>query len=113
VNGADILDRALERGGSGRQAPESVRALVSTAKEVAEALAALRLTRGEQERLYTRALALLEGAVHEQSRGWQRILRTKRRAPVIVGGAAAVAVGIAAIGWAVLRGRRAVTAAAA
>lgn len=76
------------------------------ADEVADALGSMRLSRAEQERIYTRSLALLEMAVHEQRRGWQRVLRLERRAPLLVGGAAALTLGAAALGWAVLHGRR-------
>jgi hypothetical protein len=102
---ADILDAALERGGSDRQAPASVRALVTLAAEVADALASAGLSRADQDRIYARSLALLEEAVREQRRGWQRVLRLERSAPVLVGGAAALTIGAAAIGWAVLHGR--------
>jgi len=106
VTQADILDRALEREGSGRKVPASVRALVTVAAEVADALASARLSSAEQDRIYARSLALLEEAVHEQRRGWQRVLHLQRPAPVLVGGAAALTIGAAAIGWAVLHGRR-------
>jgi hypothetical protein len=111
MNPADILDRALERSGADRadradKAPASVRALVAMASEVAEALGAARLSRAEQDRIYTRSLAMLEEAVEEQRRGWQRVLHLKRPAPFLVGGAAALTLGAAAIGWAVLHGRR-------
>jgi hypothetical protein len=105
VTQADMLDRALERGGSERQAPASVRALVTLAAEVADALASARLTSAEQDRIYARSLALLEEAVREHRRGWQRVLHLERPAPVLVGGAAALTIGAAAIGWAVLHGR--------
>jgi hypothetical protein len=104
---ADILDAALERGGSERRTPASVRALVTLAAEVADALTSAGLSRAERDRIYARSLALLEEAVHEQRRGWQRVLRLERSAPVLVGGAAALTIGAAAIGWAVLHGRRA------
>ena len=42
----------------------------------------------------------------EQRKGWQRALRLRRPAPMLVGGAAALTIGAAAIGWAVLHGRR-------
>jgi hypothetical protein len=103
---ADSLDRALERSGAGQQAPASVRALVTMANEVADALSSVRLNRNEQDRIYARALAMLEDAVHEQRRGWQRVLHLEGPAPVLVGGAAALTLGAAAIGWAVLHGRR-------
>jgi hypothetical protein len=106
VNTADILDRGLESRRSGNQAPASVRALLDVAAEVATALAETRLTRAEQDRIYARSLALLEEAVHEQRRGWQRVLRLERPAPVFVSGAAALTLGAAAIGWALLHGRR-------
>jgi hypothetical protein len=106
VSLADILDRALDRGGSDRSTPASVRSLLAMADEVADALAAVRLTRSEQDRIYARSLALLEDAVREQRRGWQRVLRVERPAPVLVGGAAALTIGAAAIGWAVVHGRR-------
>jgi len=60
--------------------------------------------RADEQR--SRSLSLLEEAVDEQRRGWQRALRVHRRAPVLVGGAAALTIGAAAIGWAVLHGRR-------
>jgi hypothetical protein len=107
VTTSDILDRALEDGGSRKHVPASLRALLDVAAEVAEALAATRLTRAEQERIYARSLAILEEAVHEQRRGWQRVLHLDRPAPVLVGGAAALTLGAAAIGWAMLHGRRA------
>ena len=103
---ADLLDRALEKEGSGRSTPASVRALAGMAAEVREALAAVGLTRAERERIYARSLALLEEALHEQRRGWQRALAVRRPAPLLVGGAAVLTLGAAAIGWAVLHGRR-------
>lgn len=103
---ADILDRALEEGGSGSRAPASVRALLDIAAEVADALASSRLSRAEQERIYARSLAMLEHAIREQRSGWQRVLRLERPAPVLVGGAAAFTLGVVAIAWAVLHGRR-------
>ncbi len=105
MNTADSLDRALERG-SDNATPASVRALVNVAAEVAEALAAARLSRSEQERIFARSLALLEEAVNEQRRGWQRVLHLERRAPVLVGGAAVLTIGAAAIGWVMVHGRR-------
>ena len=109
----DILDRALERGVPDGQVPASVRALVAMATEVADALAAVRLSGADQDRIYARSLALLEEAVREQRRGWQRVLHLERPAPVLVGGAAALTIGAAAIGWAVLHGRHPHTPAAA
>jgi 2-phosphoglycerate kinase len=106
VSTADILDRALEEEGSSRRVPASVRALLDVAAEVAEALATTRLSRAEQERIYARSLAMLEEAVREQRRGWQRVLHLERPAPVLVGGAAALTLGAAAIGWVLLHGRR-------
>jgi hypothetical protein len=111
VNAADVLDIALERRG-GAPATASVRALVAMAGEVADALASVRLSRAEHERIYARSLSLLGDAVQEQRRGWQRVLRPESRAPVLVGGAA-LTLGAAAIGWAVLHGRRAHEAVAA
>jgi hypothetical protein len=105
VNPADILDRALEGRGSTRPTA-SVRGLIDVATEVAEALTAVRLSRADQDRIYARSLAILESAVNEQRRGWQRALHMRRSAPVLVGGAAALTLGAAAIGWAVLHGRR-------
>lgn len=105
MNTADSLDRALERG-SDNATPASVRALVNVAAEVAEALAAARLSRSEQERIFARSLALLEEAVNEQRRGWQRVLHLERPAPVLVGGAAVLTIGAAAIGWVMVHGRR-------
>lgn len=105
MNPADVLDRALERR-AGTQAAASLRALVAMAGEVADALASARLTPTEHERIYARSLSLLEEAVQEQRRGWQRVLRPETRAPMLVGGAA-LTLGAAAIGWAVLHGRRA------
>ena len=102
---ADILDRALD-GGSGRRTPASVRGLVDIAGEVAQALTSSRLSRADQDRIYARSLAMLEAAVDEQRRGWQRVLRGQRPAPVLVGGAAALTIGAAALGWALLHGRR-------
>ena len=100
---ADILDRALD--GSARS-PASVRGLVDIAGEVGQALTAPRLSRADQDRIYARSLAMLEAAVDEQRRGWQRVLRVQRPAPVLVGGAAALAIGAAALGWALVHGRR-------
>jgi 2-phosphoglycerate kinase len=105
VTVADAFDRALDGDGGHGSAPPSVRALVSIAAEVAEALAATRLTRAERDLIYARSLAMLEDAVREQRRGWQRVLRVQRPVPVLVGGAAALALGAAAIGWAVLHDR--------
>lgn len=106
MNAADILDRALESRGSGKKPPATVRALLDVATEVATALAETRLTGAEHDRIYARSLAILEEAVREQRRGWQRVLHVQRPAPVLVGGAAALTLGAAAIGWAVLHGRR-------
>jgi hypothetical protein len=113
VNHADILDDALERGNAARGGPASIRALVELAGEVAEALSSARLSRADQDRIYVRSLAMLEAAVNEQRRGWQRALRLRRPLPVLVGGAAALTIGGAAVGWAVLHGRRSHHAAAA
>ncbi|MDQ6847555.1 MAG: hypothetical protein M3019_08255 [Candidatus Dormibacteraeota bacterium] len=106
MNPADILDRALEAGVSGSTAPASVRGLLDVATEVAQALTANRLNRADQDRIYARSLAMLEAAVDEQRRGWQRALHLRGPAPVVIGGAAALTLGAAAIGWAVLHGRR-------
>ena len=107
MNPADILDGALEAGLSGRRLPASVRGLLDVATEVADALTATRLSRADQDRIYARSLAMLEAAVNEQRRGWQRALGLRRPGPVLIGGAAALTLGAAAIGWAVLHGRRA------
>lgn len=108
MNPVDILDRALQRDDlSDNTTPASVRALLAVATEVTEALASARLTRAEQDRIYARSLAMLEDAVHSQRRGWRRALDLDRPRPAIVGGAAAaLTIGAAAIGWAVLHGRR-------
>jgi hypothetical protein len=105
VNPADVLDQALDLGTSGRRAPASVRGLLEVAAEVADELAAARLSRADRDRIYARSLAMLESAVNDQRRGWQHALRVRRPAPLLVGGAAALTIG-AAIGWAVLHGRR-------
>ena len=105
MNPADMLDRALE-GHRVTRPPASVRGLLDIATEVAEALMAVRLSRADQDRIYARSLAMLESAVDYQRRGWQRALHVRRPAPVLVGGAAALTIGAAAIGWAVLHGRR-------
>ncbi len=76
------------------------------AAEVAERSRGVRLSRADQDRIYARSLAMLESAVNDQRSGWQRALRLRRPAPLLVGGAAAVTIGAAAIGWAVLHGRR-------
>jgi hypothetical protein len=104
MNPVDALERALERGGSDG-APSSIRALARIAAEVADALADVRLDGTDRERIYARSLALLEEAVHEQRRGWQRALRLRGPAPALLGGAA-LTLGAAAIGWAVIHGRR-------
>jgi hypothetical protein len=106
VNTADILDRVLD-GADSRRVPASVRSLVDLATEVAQALASSRLSRADQDRIYARSLAMLEAAVEEQRRGWQRALHVRRPAPILVGGAAALTLGAAALGWALLHGRRA------
>lgn len=111
MNTADLLDQVLEDGGTVRTVPASVRALLQVAAEVADALAPASLSRADRDRIYARSLAILEAAVDEQRRGWQRILRP-RPAPLVIGGAAAVTLGAAAIGWVVLHGRRANPAAA-
>jgi hypothetical protein len=105
MNLADMLDRELERGARAERAPVAVRELLGMAAEVVDALAAVRLSSVERQHIYARSLAMLEAAVHEQRRGWQRALRLERPAPAIVGGAA-LTIGAAAIGWAVLHGRR-------
>ncbi len=73
---------------------------------MAQALTSSRLSRADHDRIYARSLAMLEAAVDEQRRGWQRVLRVRRPAPVLVGGAAALTIGAAALGWALLHGRR-------
>jgi hypothetical protein len=105
VKQADVLNAFLESDTSTGHASASVRALVSMADEVSDALSSLRLSRVDQERIYARCLAMLEEAVHEQRRGWQRVLHLEGPAPVLVGGAAALTLGAAAIGWAVLHSR--------
>lgn len=102
---ADVLNAFLESDNATGHASASVRALVSMADEVSDALSSLRLSRVDQERIYARCLAMLEEAVNEQRRGWQRVLHLERPAPVLVGGAAALTLGAAAIGWAVLHSR--------
>lgn len=106
MNAAELFDRALDREDGGARAQDSLRTLLAVAAEVADALAAVRLSGADHERIYARSLALLEEAVAEHRRGWQRVLRLERPAPAIVGGAA-LTIGAAAIGWAVLHGRRA------
>ena len=105
MNPADALDSALERGGRADRAPATVAALVRIAAEVSDALADAGLDRADRDRIYARSLALLEVAVHENRRGWQRVLRLERRTPVVIGGAA-LTIGAAAIGWALIHGRR-------
>jgi hypothetical protein len=87
VTPADVLDRALDTGWDG-STPASVRALITLAAEVSEALAAVHLTRRERERIYARSLTLLEEAVNEQRRGWHHALRLQRHAPLRVGAGA-------------------------
>ncbi len=106
MNPVDMLDRVLDQGDGDRGIPASVRGLVDVATEVAEALASSRLSRADQDRIYARSLAMLEAAVDEQRRGWQRALRLRRPVPLLVGGAAALTIGGAALGWALLHGRR-------
>jgi hypothetical protein len=101
VSLVDLLDRALD----GHPDP-AVSSLVTVAREVADALASQHLGSGERDRIYARALTLLEDALQQNRRGWQRVLRAARPLPVIVGGAAALTLGAAAIGWAVVHGRR-------
>jgi hypothetical protein len=105
LNRVELLDRAWERGRRPDQAPASIRALMSLADEVSASLAAARLSRAERERIYTRTLAMIEDAVEEQRRGWQRVLRLEHPAPALVGGAAALTIGVLAVGWAVLHDR--------
>lgn len=112
MNPVDMLDRALDGQGFTRPTA-SIRGLIDVATEVAEALTAVRLSRADQDRIYARSLAILESAVDEQRRGWQRALHVGRPKPVLVGGAAALTIGAAAIGWAVLHGRRSHTPVAA
>ncbi len=106
MNVEDSFDRALNGDELDRRAAASVQALVDVATEVTQALRAPRLSRGDQDRIYARSLALLESAVIEQRNGWQRALRMRRPLPILVGGAAALTLGAAAVGWAVLHERR-------
>ncbi|MDQ2960806.1 MAG: hypothetical protein M3R48_07120 [Candidatus Dormibacteraeota bacterium] len=101
MNAADLLDRALD----GHDDP-AVTSLVAVAREVADALRSPHLDAAERDRIYARSLALLEEAVLQNRRTWLRVLRLERRAPVILGGAAAVTIGAAAIAWALVHGRR-------
>ena len=103
---AELLDRGLQRGTAPEDAPKPVRDLLSMAAEVVDALAAVRLSEADHQRIYARSLALMEHALGEQREGWQRVLHLKHRAPAIVGGAA-LTLGAAAVGWAVVHGRRA------
>ena len=105
MNTADILDRVLD-GDHSHRTPASIRALADIAAEVAQALTSPRLSRAEHDRIYARSLAMLEAAVNEQRTGWQRALHGRRPAPYLVGGAAALTLGAAALGWAFLHGRR-------
>ena len=100
----DMLDRELLRHTPVANAPASVRDLLGVAAEVVDALAAVRLSATEQQRIFARSLAILEDAVHEQRRGWQRVLHVERRAPVLLGGAE-LTLGAAVVGWALLHGR--------
>ncbi len=95
------------KAGTGRRvAGVRARAWSTWPPRSAQALASSRLSRADQDRIYARSLAMLEAAVDEQRRGWQRVLRVRRPAPVLVGGAAALTLGAAALGWALLHGRR-------
>lgn len=100
----DIFDAAVDGKLAEESAPEAVRALLRVAHEVGRAFASSRLDTGDRERIYTRSLALLGDAVDEHRRGWQRVLRIEHPVPALVG-AAALTLG-AAVGWAVLHGRR-------
>jgi hypothetical protein len=100
-----MLERALQRDTPPARAPAPVRDLVGIATEVADALHAIRLSAADQDRIFARSLAILEDAVHEQRRGWQRALHLGRPAPALLGGAA-LTLGAAVIGWALLHGRR-------
>jgi len=102
MNAIDIFDRVLDDGGP---APDTVRALVDLAREVRHALGAGLLDEADHDRIYARALAVLGDAVDENARGWQRVLRGARPAPLLIGGAAAAAVVGAAVGWSILHGR--------
>jgi hypothetical protein len=105
MNPVELLDRALQRGAGSGHAPRTVRALVAIADEVTDALGSTRLGQAERDRIYARSLAMLEAAVDEQRRGWQDALRGRRAAPALIGGAA-LTIGAAAVGWALLHGRR-------
>ena len=102
----DLLDRALDAAVPGAPAPASVRELLDVASEVADALRAVRLDAGDRERLYARSLGLLEDALRGRRRGRPRALRLHRSTPALLGGVA-LTIGAAAIGWALLHGRRA------
>ena len=105
MNSVDLFDRALT--GALKDAPATIRALTATAREVADAISAPRLDSEERARIFARSLTMLESALDDNRRGWQRVLRLERPAPVLVGGSAAVALALgAAIGWALLHGRR-------
>lgn len=106
MNPADLLDHALERSGAPDVAPASVRNLIAVAAEVADAISATRLSHADQQRIYERSLAMLEEALHDHRRGWQRALRIQPRGPALMGGVAALSIGAAAIGWAVIHARR-------
>lgn len=104
MNSVDMLHHALDSDAG--NPPQAVGALVGVALEVAAALTSPRLSRREHEHIYARSLAMLEEAVSENRRGWQRALHLESPRPVLVGGAAALTLGAAAIAWAVLHGRR-------
>ena len=104
MNPVDLFDRLLDDGGP---APDAVRALVDLADEVRRALGAGLLDQSDHDRIYARALAALGDAVDENARGWQRVLRGAKSAPLLIGGAAAAAVVGAAVGWSILHGRHA------
>lgn len=106
MKAVDVLDRALQNSTAAEHAPASVRELLSIAAEVVDALGAVRLSAADQQRIYARSLALVEHALDEQRRGWRRVPHLDRRVPAIIGGAA-LTLGAAALGWAVLHGRHA------
>ena len=105
MRAVEAFQRALDQGGDPGRAEASVRELVALAAEVTDALVATRLSGADRERIYARSLGLLEQAIEGNRRRWLRVLGRDRRAPALVGGAA-LTLGAAAVGWAVLHGRR-------
>jgi len=101
IDESELLDTALES--DSRAISPAVRDLVELANELGRVLPARRLSDSARAEIYSRALAM--AGAHDWRMPWRR-LGVDRRTSAVLGAAAVVTLAGAAIGVALLRGRR-------